>query len=264
MRSTVFFSDAIIYIPALIWFWFTISNVHGWSKVPESGQGIKNRSDRTKDVERSVSIVIVTTLMYPGLILIDHGHFQYNCISLGLTLIAITFILKSNLTLASIFFVLALNYKQMSLYHSLPFFFYILASVIRRGSAYKCLKALTTVGVAVIVTFAICWLPFLTRIENASNVLRRLFPVDRGLYEDKVANFWCVIGVVFKFQSFLAPSHLVKLSAILTLASVLPSGLSVLVSPSFDTFRYNLVISSFGFFLFSYQVHEKSILLAAL
>ena len=78
---------------------------------------------------------VLINLLNPTLILIDHGHFQYNCVSLGLMQIALFFILTSHdakrpfahLTIASVFFCLALNYKQMELYHALPFFFYLLA-----------------------------------------------------------------------------------------------------------------------------------------
>lgn len=251
MRSTVLISDALIYIPAMIWFWFETFKVY-------------KCSSPSRHSDRLISISVTSALLYPGLILIDHGHFHYNCISLGLTLIAIIFILKHRELLASIFFVLSLNYKQMSLYHSMPFFFYILAQVCRKGSLFQCAKHLLTVGLTVVITFSICWLPFLTSIENTSNVVKRLFPVDRGLYEDKVANFWFAVDVVFKLRRYMNPSSLVLLSAISTLSSTIPSCLYLLVFPSIESFKYNLVISSLGFFLFSFQVHEKSILLVSL
>lgn len=251
MRSTVLLADIMTYIPAVIFFWITTSNAYKWPSI-------------SKDSERLVSISITSMLLYPGLILIDHGHFQYNCISLGFTLLAVTLILRQNLVLASVFFVLSLNYKQMSLYYSLSFFFYILAYAWNQSNLFQCSKKILIVGLTVVGTFAICWMPFLTSIENINHVIRRLFPVDRGLYEDKVANFWCVVEIVLKLRRFLNMSQLVKLSAITTLSSILPSSLAMMVSPSFMNFKYNLVISSLGFFLFSYQVHEKSILLASL
>ena len=64
-----------------------------------------------------------------GQILIDNGHFQYNNISLGLFVLAVAFILRDRNFLASMAFVLALSYKQMELYHALPFFFYLLGKV---------------------------------------------------------------------------------------------------------------------------------------
>ena len=51
-------------------------------------------------------------------------------------------------------------------------------------------------GLTVLVTFALCWLPFLTTFEDIQAVFVRLFPVNRGLYEDKVSNFWCAVSPV--------------------------------------------------------------------
>ena len=49
---------------------------------------------------------------------------------LGLSTWGLYFCSKKNFTLGSIFFVLALNIKQMSLYFALPFFIYILGNLI--------------------------------------------------------------------------------------------------------------------------------------
>ena len=59
-------------------------------------------------------------------ILFSLSRARYNCISLGLALWAVMGIVQKRDLLASIAFVLSLNYKQMELYHSLPFFFYLL------------------------------------------------------------------------------------------------------------------------------------------
>lgn len=48
------------------------------------------------------------------------------------------------------------------------------------------LELALTVG----VTFAVLWAPYLTSPGAVIGVLRRLFPTQRGLYEDYVANFW--------------------------------------------------------------------------
>lgn len=49
-----------------------------------------------------------------------------------------------------------------------------------------------------------------------------------------------------------------------TTTALLPSSLSLLVKPKKKQFLYALVNSSLAFFLFSFQVHEKSILIAAI
>lgn len=42
---------------------------------------------------------------------------------------------------------------------------------------------LVRVAATVLVTFALCWLPFLSDPTQALQVVRRIFPVARGLYE---------------------------------------------------------------------------------
>lgn len=49
-----------------------------------------------------------------------------------------------------------------------------------------------------------------------------------------------------------------------TVVAIIPSTLSLLVMPKKKKFLYALVNSSLAFFLFSFQVHEKSILIAAI
>lgn len=53
---------------------------------------------------------------------------RYNSISLGLALWGVVGITRGRDLLASVAFVLALNFKQMELYHAMPFFFYLLAT----------------------------------------------------------------------------------------------------------------------------------------
>ncbi|XP_058887392.1 dolichyl pyrophosphate Man9GlcNAc2 alpha-1,3-glucosyltransferase-like isoform X3 [Acipenser ruthenus] len=55
-----------------------------------------------------------------------------------------------------------------------------------------------------------------------------------------------------------------RLSFVATLLAVLPSCIKLFVHPSVRGFKLALVTCSLGFFLFSFQVHEKSILLTAL
>ncbi|KAJ7388911.1 Glucosyltransferase-like protein [Desmophyllum pertusum] len=95
-------------------------------------------------------------------------------------------------------------------------------------------------------------------------VLHRLFPFARGIFEDKVANIWCSLSVLIKVKRILSQTQIIKLSTWSTLTACLPSSLNLLKNPTIDRFVLALVNSSLAFFIFSYQVHEKSILLAAL
>lgn len=111
MRWTVIVADLLIYIPAVI----LACNAVFYNLLNQSTQKVH-------------LLYLIVALMYPGQILIDNGHFQYNNISLGLTAMAIAALLKDERILGAIFFVFALNYKQMELYHAVPFFCYLLSN----------------------------------------------------------------------------------------------------------------------------------------
>eukprot|EP00742_Colponemidia_sp_Colp-10_P009760 GILJ01010675.1.p1 GENE.GILJ01010675.1~~GILJ01010675.1.p1 ORF type:complete len:523 (+),score=18.04 GILJ01010675.1:25-1569(+) len=229
---------------------------------------------------RTTSSALLTglILLQPAYILIDHGHFQYNCVMLGLTVWAICFIIKGHYFWGSVMFCLALNFKQMALYFSPAFFFFLLGRCIfdyrdkvKISTTLPPLvpfsimfRRLAVVASAVIITFVLCWLPWLDSLESASQVFRRLFPIERGLFEDKVANFWCALSVVIKFRQLFDLSLLVRFSIVATLIGFLPSCLDCFVRPSIHRFLLTLMNSSLSFFLFSFQVHEKSILLPLL
>lgn len=66
---------------------------------------------------------------------------------------------------------------------------------------YRLMK-LTAIGLAVIATFVVCWLPFLWSLNDAGQVLHRLFPFARGIFEDKVANIWCTLNVLVKLRNW--------------------------------------------------------------
>ena len=191
-------------------------------------------------------------LLQPSLILIDHGHFQYNCVSLGLALWGVLGVLTNHDVLSSIAFSLALNYKQMELYHALPFFCYLLGKTLHQSRDsrnserikwQKFISAVMKLGLAVILTFVACWSPFFLTggLNGGVQVLKRLFPFERGLYEDKVANFWCSISVLFKMRQLFSQAFLVKLSLLVTFVALLPSSIGLLRKPTPYNFLLALV-----------------------
>uniref|UniRef100_A0A7M5VAC0 Alpha-1,3-glucosyltransferase n=2 Tax=Clytia hemisphaerica TaxID=252671 RepID=A0A7M5VAC0_9CNID len=242
MRATVLVADIFIYIVAVIAF---------------VGITLKKYS--------SYEQVLLTTMLlsYPGLILIDHGHFQYNCISLGFTLFSTVFMMRQYHCISSMFFVLALNYKQMELYHSFPFFFYLLSVSWKQKTWLQSVVKLGGIGSTVIATFIISWLPFLKSLESAQLVVQRLFPFNRGLFEDKVANVWCAVSVVVKIKNLISQPQMVQLCLLSTVVACLPSCFDLLRNGTRKKFLYSMINCSLAFFLFSYQVHEKSILIPA-
>ena len=136
-------------------------------------------------------------------------------------------------------------------------------------------------------TFLLLFLPFLPPFASFSAILNpisRIFPFARGLFEDKVANFWCASNVVFKWKAWASRGLLVKLSTFFTASGFLPAVVGLLragiqhshnlkrqfaavkkeQTPFLPLLPYALLSSSMSFFLFSFQVHEKTILLPLL
>ncbi|KAJ3408761.1 Glucosyltransferase-like protein [Chytridiales sp. JEL 0842] len=235
MRYTALFTDLIIYTSAVLYF---------------------SKSYVTRKDAIGRHTLILAILIQPALALIDHGHFQYNSAMLGFALWAVVFMLNDQHLLGAVMFVFSLCFKQMALYYSLPFFFFLLGKCFQKG-----FSLFVQLGVTVIATFAGCFYPFIWKLQDIQQVFIRMFPVERGLYEDKVANVWCASSVFIKLRNMFEVQQLVYLSVACTLASVLPACFQVLMRPSKKGLLYTLLNGSLGFFLFSFQVHEKSILL---
>ena len=176
MRMTVLVLDGVIFFPAAWWL-----------------------SKRLGGGQASVACRFGLVLMQPALLLIDHGHFQYNSVSLGLALGAAAALCEGRDLLASLLFSLSLNFKQMSLYYA-PVFFVVLLVRCARGPR-PWVTHLAAVGGTVAATFAALWLPFCawaaegsSCAESLGQIVSRLFPFGRGLFEDKVANVWYESG----------------------------------------------------------------------
>uniref|UniRef100_A0ABK0M2P0 Alpha-1,3-glucosyltransferase n=1 Tax=Rattus norvegicus TaxID=10116 RepID=A0ABK0M2P0_RAT len=237
MRTTVLAADLLIYIPAVLLYCYSLKEISPKRKIASA----------------------LCILLYPGLILIDYGHFH-----LGFALWGVLGVSCDWDLLGSLAFCLALNYKQMELYHSLPFFCFLLGKCFKKGLRGKGSALFIRIACTVVASFLLCWLPFLTEREHALQVVRRLFPVDRGLFEDKVANIWCSLNVFLKIKDIL-PRHIqIAISFCFTFLSLLPACIKLTVQPSAKGFRFTLVSCALSFFLFSFQVHEKSILLVSL
>lgn len=152
----------------------------------------------------------------------------------------------------SIAFCLALNFKQMELYHSLPFFCYLLGKAL--SSSGNRVAIVTKLGMAVIFVFGLCWIPFyiVGGKQGVIQVLMRIFPFNRGIFEDKVASFWCTISVLIKIKDLLPLSWLVRISFITTLITTIPSLGNLLKYPTAYRFLLSLVSLVKIFFIASY------------
>lgn len=181
----VLVSDSLIFFSALYYYWMILF-----------------------DSYHSDSDHFLNNLLIPSLILIDHGHFQYNCIALGLFLWTVICLTKRQDVLASILFCLAFNYKQMALYYSLPIFFFLLKRCYNRRSFLSIISKFIIISLAVIITMVILWSPYLEDFNTILQVVRRIFPLNRGIYEDKVSNFWYCLSVFIKVKNYFTEDQL--------------------------------------------------------
>ena len=215
-------------------------------------------------------IVLLLILINPLMIIIDHGHFQYNNVMHGFFVLALFFLYSENYILAIIFYSFCINFKQMGLYYAIPFPLYVIKKLFFNKSKNKennnnnNLLSITYIGIYGIITLitnVIIYLPWL-KAKKMNDVFNRIFPVHRGIYEDKVATFWCTLNIFIKLNQLFKLDHLFKLALIVTII-----GCSV---PIYAIFRCETItkkictqcffIVSFAFYLFSFHVHEKTII----
>mmetsp|Transcript_32802 Transcript_32802/g.93082 ORF Transcript_32802/g.93082 Transcript_32802/m.93082 type:complete len:286 (-) Transcript_32802:510-1367(-) len=152
----------------------------------------------------------------------------------------------------------------MALYFAPAFFAHLLGKCLARRGVMAKVGAVAKLGLVVVATFAAVWAPFLEDPAVALKVLQRLVPIRRGLFEDYVANAWCVTHVAIKWKALFSQAQLVHMCTGATLMAFLPSMIQQVARPSPQGLLLCLANSAFAFFLFSYQVHEKSILLPLL
>ncbi|GFH14330.1 alpha-1,3-glucosyltransferase [Haematococcus lacustris] len=197
---------------------------------------------------------LASLLLSPALLIIDHGHFQYNCLSLGAAAGAAAAILGGAPVLGSLLYCLALNHKQMALYYAPAFFGHLLGRCLQARRGLAKVGAVARLGLVVVLSFALIWSPWLTSVKDASQVIARIFPLRRGLFEDYVANWWCASSVIFKWKQLIPAGLQVRLCAALTLAAATPSMLHQIMRPSPLGLLLAMANSAFAFFMFAFQV----------
>lgn len=258
MRLSVILFDCIVYIPVVIWIglrWFYRSVTH----YKETLLAFPSSPSTWKIIPTIQTALVLIT---PGLLLIDHGHFQYNGVCIGLALAGAQLIVEGYDLLGSLFFSLSLNYKQMSLYYALIFFVVLLRKCFLQRTWFRRVMKLIAIGSTVFLTFAVLWLPFClfhspeeTCVSSLLHVLSRQFPFARGIFEDKVANLWYLFSRVIDFRRFLSTTLLLSFSLFLTLALIAPVAIYLFFHPLTTKRMYlGMFCGALAFFLASFQV----------
>jgi alpha-1,3-glucosyltransferase len=235
MRASVLAADAFVFFPAVV----------------ACALALQRRRE-------TADAVVAFTLSLPALVLVDHGHFQYNCVSLGLFAAAAAAMARNAHATGAALLCLSVYFKQMSLYYAPAFAAYLLATMARRPSRGAMVLFAGKIAASIVATTAAVFAPWLLEI---SHVVSRLFPVARGLFEDKVANVWCSLSVLVKFGRVLDTATLLKLCTACTVAACAPFCAAVGLRPTARQLMLSSAGCSLSAYLFSYQVHEKQILI---
>ena len=128
------------------------------------------------------TFAVAASLLSPGVLLVDHVHFQYNGMLLGL-LVASGLLLQTGRhdLLGGVAFAALLNLKHLFLYAAPWYFLFLLrAHVLAAPTPRRAAARLAALGAAVAGVFAASFGPFAAR-GQLPQVFRRLFPFGRGL-----------------------------------------------------------------------------------
>jgi len=177
--------------------------------VNERGRGVKRTTnDDANDEPSSVALAALFVLFNPGLLLVDHVHFQYNGVALGLQLCAVAAANEGAPLLAAFLFSVLVHFKHVFAYAAPAFAAHLIAHHTpiprtrrarrKRGATRDVAARLAAfAGVAAGVT-AVSLGPF-AAFGQLAIVAGRLFPFGRGLSHAYWApNAWALYNAADK------------------------------------------------------------------
>ncbi|CAL1262386.1 unnamed protein product [Larinioides sclopetarius] len=257
--------------------------------------GVNRKKGKGHDPWVSAEVTLAMLLLWnPGLLLVDHIHFQYNGFLTGFLFISIADMFEQKKYVrAAFWFSILINLKHIYLYLAPAYFLFLLKNFCFKtnGKYLNNFVLFLKTGVG-ILTVLFSFGPFIY-MGQLGQVLSRLFPVKRGLTHSYWApNVWALYNFLDRVLSYLAlglgfssedlkscstrglvqecehvilPSISTKVTLILALMSLMPMCWLILKRPgNFKVFLDSIILCAFGSFLFGYHVHEKAILLIIL
>lgn len=278
-RSTVILSDIVLW----------------WGAWISSNSIVQVPSQHTYIGCLPASFVLI--VLHPGLLWLDHIHFQYNGMLFGILLASLGYLMQGNLCSsndrnfhthhwkAAVLFAFLLTMKHLFLTLAPFYFVYLLRrycleiaevntndSMIKKTNPQNISRPslqplrLVTVGMYTLTMLLVPFLPFLRQLPQ---VVMRLFPFGRGLVHDYwAANVWALHQFINKILSIMRkptlPDIPASMCALLLLLSLIP-GLyfgAWMAAARRDNTRLILAVvySAMCSFQLGFHVHEKAIL----
>ncbi|KAK5997460.1 Dolichyl pyrophosphate Glc1Man9GlcNAc2 alpha-1,3-glucosyltransferase [Cladobotryum mycophilum] len=242
--------------------------------------------------KRAAQVAALSVILSPGLLIIDHIHFQYNGFMYGILVASLVLARSKSTTLLSgLVFGTLLCFKHIHLYLAPAYFVFLLRAYclspksIFQIKFFNCIK----LGAGLAAIFAAAFGPFVA-LDQIPQLLSRLFPFSRGLCHAYWApNIWALYSLADRVLIYLAPRlgltlkaealnsvtrGLVGDTAFAVLPEITPRicfaltlGFQILAliklfgRPTWENFIGAVTLCGYASFLFGWHVHEKAILL---
>jgi alpha-1,3-glucosyltransferase len=244
--------------------------------------------------KRAAQAAAISVLLSPGLLIIDHIHFQYNGFLYGVLILSLVLARsKSTLLSSGLVFTALLCLKHIYLYLAPAYFVFLLRTYclssrpIFRPHFLNCFK----LGGGMVAIVAAAFGPFAALgTEQIPQILSRLFPFSRGLCHAYWApNIWAIYSFADRVLIHLAPRLGLELReeavnsvtrglvgdtafavlpdisprvcfALTLLFQVIPL-VKLFAQPTWESFIGGVTLCGYASFLFGWHVHEKAILL---
>ncbi|KAH8668319.1 glycosyltransferase family 57 protein [Xylariales sp. PMI_506] len=242
--------------------------------------------------KRAAQAAAISIFLSPGLLIIDHIHFQYNGCMYGILIASLVLARqKSGLLASGLVFAALLCMKHIYAYLAPAYFVFLLRTYclstksIFRIQFFNCVK----LGSGIAGILAVAFGPFVLK-GQIQQILSRLFPFSRGLCHAYWApNIWAMYSFMDRVLIFAAPRlglpvrqeainsvtrGLVGDTSFAVLPEISPRlcfALTLLfqaiplvklfLKPSWDAFIGAVTLCGYASFLFGWHVHEKAILL---
>uniref|UniRef100_A0A0K3CD36 Alpha-1,3-glucosyltransferase n=1 Tax=Rhodotorula toruloides TaxID=5286 RepID=A0A0K3CD36_RHOTO len=240
----------------------------------------------------TASVIAASVLFHPGLLIVDHIHFQYNGFLLGILLWSLIAARDNNLYACAALFATLLNFKHIFVYLALPYFVFLLRRHCYPPGGKFQIDRVVELG---IIVASICTLSFGPCVvaggfSQLRQIFSRLFPFQRGLNHAYWAgNVWAIVSAVDRVlvkylvargwpistEALTSSSRgLIGSTTFGVLPNITPRHTFALTfgftsvflvklwfDPSYKRFLNSVVLAAMTSFLWGWHVHEKAVLL---
>ncbi|KAL9061544.1 MAG: hypothetical protein Q9162_000076 [Coniocarpon cinnabarinum] len=252
-------------------------------------------STSSSNQRQTAHVAALSVLSSPGLLIIDHIHFQYNGFLYGILIASLVLARRdASLLISGGLFAALLCLKHIYLYLAPAYFVYLLRAYClkRKSFIQPQFGNITKLGALVIGIFAVAFGPFIY-LGQLDQLLARLFPFSRGLCHAYWApNVWAIYsfadrviirlapmlqlsvdesalqcvtrGLVGDTSFAVLPEITPRTTFVLTIVFQIIPLIKLFLKPTWEVFVGAVTLCGYASFLFGWHVHEKAILLVIL